>query len=249
MLSFSLAEKTALVSGASRGIGQAIAMTLGKQGAKVIGTATTEQGADNISARLEAAGIEGKGLVLNVSDKDAIEHVASILKAEDSFPDILVNNAAITRDNIMLRMKDDEWLDVMNTNLNSIFYMTKLYLKSMVKKRWGRIINLSSLVAATGNLGQANYAATKAALLGFSKSLAQEIAMRHVTVNAVAPGFIKSDMTDAIPEEHRNKLMEKIPAGALGTPEDIAATVAFLASPAAQYITGQCIHVNGGMYM
>lgn len=244
-----LQNKIALVTGASRGIGQAIALALGQQGATVVGTATTQQGADNISALLEQHHLLGGGLVLNVAEQHSVESALAILKARWGMPVILVNNAAVTRDNLMLRMKDEEWNAVIDTNLHSIYRLTKSCLKDMLKNRWGRIISISSIVGVTGNPGQANYAAAKAGVIGFSKALAQEIASREITVNVVAPGFIDTDMTRQLSAEQKEQLLGKIPAGRLGQPEDVAAMVAFLASPQAAYITGQTIHVNGGMYM
>ncbi|MBB71626.1 MAG: 3-oxoacyl-ACP reductase [Legionellales bacterium] len=241
--------KVALVSGASRGIGRAIAIELGQQGATVVGTATSESGAKNIAEGLKAANVKGTGLVLNVTDRSSIDEVIKTVTSDFGNIDILVNNAAITRDNILLRMKDDEWHDIIETNLNSIFYMTKACIRGMVKARWGRIINISSVTGHMGNLGQANYAAAKAGMVGFSKCLAHEIASRNVTVNVVAPGCVETDMTKEIPEAHMDKLRSLIPMGRLAQPEEIAAAVGFLASPQASYITGETIHVNGGMYM
>jgi 3-oxoacyl-[acyl-carrier protein] reductase len=242
-------QKLALVTGASRGIGHAIAQALGQQGATVIGTATTPEGAEKITHSFKEAGIAGEGFVLNLSDPHAIDLFLQQLKQSGKFPDILVNNAAITRDNLLLRMKDDEWESVVDTNLSAVYRLTKPCVKEMVKRRWGRIINLSSVVAFTGNPGQTNYSAAKAGLIGFTRSLAYEVASRNITVNAIAPGFIETAMTDAIPEQHKTNLMNRIPANRLGQPNDIAAAVVFLASPTASYITGQTLHVNGGMYM
>lgn len=242
-------NKVALVTGASRGLGHAIALHLGELGATLLGTATTQAGADKLTDDFKKAGITGIGLVLNVSDETSIASLFKYLDEEGKAPDILVNNAGITRDNLMLRMKDDEWHDVINTNLTSVFRLSKLVLKHMMKQRWGRIINISSVSASTGIAGQANYSAAKAGLIGFSKSLAKEIATRGVTVNVVAPGFIKSDMTDALDAKYQEMILQQIPMARQGEPNDIAATVAFLASPDANYITGQTIHVNGGMYM
>ena len=242
-------DRLALVTGASRGIGHAIALALGRDGAFVIGTATTQEGADNITAALKNAEIEGCGLALNVASPESIEEFMGILKEKYSMPAILVNNAAVTQDNLLLRMKDEEWMKVIDTNLNSIFRVTKACIRDMVKSRCGRIINISSVVGATGNAGQVNYAAAKAGLVGFTKALAQEVAVRNITVNAVAPGFIDTDMTRDLPEEHRNLLLQKIPMQRLGQADEIAAAVSFLASNAAGYITGQVLHVNGGMYM
>lgn len=245
----SLQEKVALVTGATRGIGRAIALTLGREGAIVIGTATTEAGAESISQALSEAGIAGRGVVLDVAELSSIEVVLEQIAAEFGAPQIVVNNAGITRDNLMLRMKEDEWQAVINTNLTAIFRVTKASLKGMTKARWGRIINISSVVGSMGNGGQANYAAAKAGLEGFGRALAAEIASRNITVNAIAPGFIETDMTQALPEAQREKLLTQVPAGRLGQPQDIAEAVAFLASERAAYITGTTLHVNGGMYM
>ena len=244
-----LTDQIALVSGASRGIGQAIALALGEQGATVIGTATSENGAKNISETLQKTGIKGTGMVLDVADSDSVSKCLKQITSEFGAPDILVNNAGITRDNLLMMMKDDQWDDIINTNLTSIFRMTKAVIRAMMKKRNGRIINISSVVGATGNPGQTNYAAAKAGLVGFSKSLAREIGSRNITVNTVAPGFIDTDMTRELAEEQRQSLAAQIPLGRLGSAEEVAAAVVFLASPAAAYITGETIHVNGGMYM
>lgn len=241
--------RVALVTGATRGIGHGIALALGREGAAVIGTATTEQGADNITRALHAAGIEGCGLVLDVTSQDSIETAIATAKERYGMPAILVNNAAVTQDNLLLRMKEDEWSEVIDTNLSSIYRVTKACLRDMVKARWGRIINVSSVVGATGNAGQVNYAAAKAGLVGFTKALAQEVGSRDITVNAVAPGFIDTDMTRELSEDQRNMLLARIPIQRLGQPEDIATAVVFLASISAGYITGQTLHVNGGMYM
>jgi len=245
----SLQGKTALVTGATRGIGKAIALSLGEQGATVIGTATSENGAATISAFLQEAGINGKGVVLNVTDADAIEAVVSSIESEFAAPDILVNNAGITRDNLLMRMKDEEWDDIINTNLTPIFKLSKRCVRAMTKARWGRIINITSVVGVMGNAGQSNYAAAKAGVIGFSKSLAREVGTRGITVNSVAPGFIDTDMTKDLPEAHKTALLENVPVKRLGEPEEIAAAVSFLASPLAGYITGETLHVNGGMYM
>jgi len=244
-----LTDQIALVTGASRGIGRAIALGLGKQGATVIGTATSEAGADNISSYLKAESIKGRGLILNVADPESTAACVKQVTEEFGSPDILVNNAGITRDNLLMMMKDDQWGEIINTNLNSIFRMSKAVIRPMMKKRNGRIINISSVVGATGNPGQTNYAAAKAGLIGFSKSLAREIGSRNITVNAVAPGFIDTDMTRELSDEQKDNLTVQIPLGRLGSPDDIAAVVVFLASPSAAYITGETIHVNGGMYM
>ena len=244
-----LNDDIVVVTGASRGIGQAIALELGARGATVVGTATSDKGAGAISASLADNGIRGTGMVLNVTDADSI---AAFFKAvQDAYgnPTVLVNNAGITRDNLMMRMKDDEWDDVISTNLSSAFRMSKACLRGMMKARHGRIITISSIIGATGNPGQANYAATKAGVIGFTKSLAREVGSRGITVNAVAPGFIDTDMTRALPEEQRNHLLEQIPMARLGDVKDIANAVAFLASEEASYITGETLHVNGGMYM
>ena len=244
-----LSDQIALVTGASRGIGRAIAHALARQGATVIGTATSEAGAQNISAALEAEGFKGIGMVLNVADADSITGCLKRVVAEYGSPDILVNNAGITRDNLLMMMKDEQWNDIIDTNLSSIFRMSKAVIRPMMKKRIGRIINISSVVGVTGNPGQTNYAAAKAGLIGFSKSLAREIGSRKITVNTVAPGFIDTDMTRELSEDQRKNLIGQIPLGRLGSAEEIAAAVIFLASPGAAYITGETIHVNGGMYM
>jgi len=244
-----LSNETALVTGASRGIGKAIAETLGRRGATVIGTATSERGAQAISAALADSGIKGAGKVLNVTDPDSIALLMQAVQDEFSTPTILVNNAGITRDNLLMRMKDEEWDDVIQTNLTSAYRMSKACLRGMMKAKHGRIIMISSVIGATGNPGQSNYAATKAGVIGFTKSLAREIGSRGITVNAVAPGFIDTDMTQALPEEQRNALLGQIALGRLGAVEDVANAVAFLASSDAAYITGETIHVNGGMYM
>ncbi len=238
-----------LITGASRGIGRSIAESLGKAGATVIGTATSENGAAAISAYFKEAGIDGVGKMLNVTEADSIASVLKEITTEFGAITILVNNAGITRDNLMLRMKEEEWSDIMATNLTSVFRLSKACLKGMMKARHGRIISISSVVGATGNAGQANYAAAKAGVVGFSKSLAQEIGSRGITVNVVAPGFIDTDMTRDLPEEQRNKLMSNIPLGKLGEAEDIANAVLFLASDMGSYISGETLHVNGGMYM
>ncbi len=242
-------NQVALVTGASRGIGQAIAIELAKQGIMVIGTATSPKGADAISAYLEKEGLKGKGLVLNVTDSDSVDALMKNMKSDFSMPDILVNNAGITRDNLLMRMKEEEWSDIINTNLTSIYRVSKACLRSMMKNRSGRIISIASVVGLTGNAGQSNYAAAKAGILGFTKSLAREIGSRGITVNAVAPGFIDTDMTRTLPEEAKKALIGQIPLDRLGNVEDIANAVAFLASDNAAYITGETINVNGGMYM
>ncbi|CAM3181847.1 3-oxoacyl-ACP reductase FabG [Vibrio diazotrophicus] len=242
----SLEGKVALVTGASRGIGKAIAELFVERGATVIGTATSESGAQAISAYL---GDNGKGLALNVTDAESIETVLKAINDEFGAIDILVNNAGITRDNLLMRMKDDEWSDILDTNLTSIFRMSKAVLRGMMKKRNGRIINVGSVVGTMGNAGQANYAAAKAGVIGFTKSMAREVASRGVTVNTVAPGFIETDMTKALNDEQRAATLAQVPAGRLGDPREIASAVAFLASPEGAYITGETLHVNGGMYM
>lgn len=244
-----LDNQIALVTGASRGIGAAIADTLGGAGAVVIGTATSESGAAAITHRLEEAGIKGEGMVLNVTDADSIDSVLKAIAEKYGAPGILVNNAGITRDNLLMRMKDEEWDDIINTNLTSIYRLSKACLRAMMKAKKGRIISIGSVVGATGNAGQTNYAAAKAGMLGFTRSLAREVGSRGITVNAVAPGFIETDMTDALPEEQRKKLLAEVPLGRLGTPREIANAVLFLASGQAEYITGETLHVNGGMYM
>ncbi|WP_102795317.1 3-oxoacyl-ACP reductase FabG [Bowmanella denitrificans] len=241
-----LQGKVALVTGASRGIGKAIAEKLAAQGATVIGTATSESGAAAIS---EYLGSSGKGLALNVTDTAQLDACLEQIRSEFGEIDILVNNAGITRDNLLMRMKDDEWLDIMETNLTSIFRLSKAVMRGMMKKRAGRIVNIGSVVGSSGNPGQANYAAAKAGVIGFSKSLAREVASRGITVNTVSPGFIDTDMTKALTDEQREAIFKDIPANRLGSPEEIAATVAFLVSDGAAYITGETIHVNGGMFM
>lgn len=238
-----------LVTGASRGIGAAIAAGLSAAGARVIGTATTPDGAARITESLAAFGRNGRGAVLDVSDAASIDRLLKELEAGEGLPSILVNNAAITRDMLLLRMKDEDWEAVINTNLTSVYRLSKACMRRMVKERQGRIINLTSVVGVTGNPGQTNYAAAKAGIIGFTKSLAKELASRNVTVNAVAPGFIDTDMTRSLNEAQRAALLSQIPAGRLGSGEDVAAAVLFLASPQAAYITGQTLHVNGGMYL
>ena len=245
----SLNNEIALVTGASRGIGKAIAAELGNRGATVVGTATSAKGAEGITTALSASGHRGTGKVLNVTDPDSIAVLMKSIQEEFGAPTILVNNAGITRDNLLMRMKDDEWDSVIETNLTSAFRMSKACLRGMMKTKHGRIVTITSVIAATGNPGQANYAATKAGVIGFTKSLAREIGSRGVTVNAVAPGFIDTDMTRELPEAQQQALLEQIPLGRLGAVEDIANAVAFLCSAEAAYITGETIHVNGGMYM
>ena len=242
-----LQGKIALVTGASRGIGKAIATQLAEQGAIVIGTATSDAGAAAITEYLQASG--GKGMTLNVTEPGASEALVKAITDEFGAVEILVNNAGITRDNLLMRMKDDEWQAIMDTNLTSIFSLSKAVLRGMMKKRFGRIVSIGSVVGCAGNAGQANYAAAKAGVIGFSKSLAREVASRGITVNVVAPGFIDTDMTKALSDEQREAIFKDIPANRLGQPEEIAATVSFLVSAGAAYITGETIQVNGGMYM
>lgn len=244
-----LQNSVAVVTGASRGIGRAIALELGRQGATVIGTATAESGSQAIDHYLRDAGVNGFGAVLNVNDAAQIE---SVLKTtNDKFGDIaiLVNNAGITRDNLLARMKDEEWDNIIETDLKSVFRLSRAVLRQMMRMRYGRIINISSIVGTTGNIGQSNYAAAKAGVFGFSKSLSREVASRNITVNCIAPGFIETDMTRSLTEKQRQMLLQQVPLGRLGTPEEVASVVAFVASPAASYITGSTFHVNGGMYM
>jgi 3-oxoacyl-[acyl-carrier protein] reductase len=240
-------KRVALVTGATRGIGKAIANELARAGHKVIGTATSDAGAATITENLRAAG--GTGIRLDVSDVEAVRERLAAIVSEHGAPTILVNNAGITRDNLMMRMKDDEWAEVLNTNLNALFTVSKACLRGMTKARWGRIINISSVVGSMGNAGQANYAASKAGAEGMSRAMAKELGSRSVTVNCVAPGFIATDMTDVLTEEQKALMLGQIPLGRLGAPEEIAKVVAFLASDAGGYITGETIHVNGGMYM
>jgi 3-oxoacyl-[acyl-carrier protein] reductase len=244
-----LAGKVALVTGASRGIGQAIAMALGREGATVVGTATSEAGAQGITSALAAAGCTGTGMVLDVRDAALCDSVLAAVARDYGDIAVLVNNAAVVRDNLGLRMKDNEWDEVIETDLRSVFRLSRGVLRGMMKARWGRIISITSVVGAAGNAGQMNYAAAKAGVVGMSKSLAREIGSRNITVNCVAPGFIDTDMTRALSEEQRGALLGQIPLARLGTPDDVAAAVGFLASPAAGYITGSVLHVNGGMYM
>ncbi len=245
----SLQGQVALVTGASRGIGQAIALELGKQGAVVVGTATTEKGAQAINEYLAAAGVKGAGMALNVNEGAQLEQVLDSIRKQFGEVLILVNNAGITRDNLLARMTDEEWDDIMSTNLKSVFRTCRAVMRGMMKARQGRIINISSVVGSMGNAGQSNYAASKAGMEGFSKSLAREIGSRNITVNCVAPGFIATDMTDALPQDSRDKLVENVPLKRLGQVADVAAAVAFLAGPGASYITGATLHVNGGMFM
>jgi len=244
-----LENDIAFVSGASRGIGREIALALGRQGATVVGTATSDKGAEAIGAYLNEAGIQGMGVSMDVTDQASIDAALEKVNGEYGAPTILVNNAGITRDNLLMRMKDEEWEAIINTNLTSIYRLSKAVLRGMMKARRGRIISIASVVGVSGNAGQTNYAAAKAGVIGFSKSLAREVGSRGITVNVVAPGFIDTDMTRALPEETRNALLSQIPLGRLGEAAEIAHAVAFLASPGAAYITGETIHVNGGMYM
>jgi 3-oxoacyl-[acyl-carrier protein] reductase len=244
-----LENEIALISGASRGIGKAIALELGKDGAVVIGTATSEGGAEAISKYLSEHNIQGKGLVLNVTSQQSIDALIEQINNEFGTVSILINNAGITRDNLLMRMKEEEWDDIINTNLGSVFRMSKACLRGMMKARKGRVINVASVVGETGNAGQTNYAAAKAGIFGFTKSMAREVASRNITVNAVAPGFIDTDMTRVLPDAQKEALLNQIPLNRLGKAEEIAAAVAFLASPGAGYITGFTLDVNGGMYM
>ncbi len=245
----SLENKVVLVTGASRGIGAAIADLLGAEKAIVIGTATSESGADKISARFAEKGISGEGMLLNVTDADSVTSILKAIQEKYKAPEILINNAGITKDNLLMRMSEDEWFDVINTNLSAIYRLSKGCLRGMMKARWGRIINISSVVGSMGNPGQSNYAATKAGVAGFARSLAKEVGSRNITVNTISPGFIETDMTDALSEEQKALMLSAVPLGRLGQPAEIAEVVKFLASDAAGYITGENIHVNGGMYM
>ena len=240
--------KLVLVTGASRGIGNAIALTLGAAGATVIGTATSEEGAKNISKTFSENNILGKGMKLNVTDNEQISNVLKAVTEEYGTVDILINNAGITRDNILLRMKEEEWDEIISTNLSSVYKMSKAVLRGMIKKRSGRVISITSVVGAMGNAGQSNYAASKAGIIGFTKSLAREVGVRGITVNAIAPGFIETDMTDSLPDTQKATLASQIPMGRLGTVDEIAKAVLFLAGDNASYITAQTIHINGGMY-
>ena len=240
--------KLVLITGASRGIGKAIALTLGNAGATIIGTATTESGADNVSKVFAENKISGKGVILDVTDNEQVTDLVKSITEEFGSVDILVNNAGITRDNILLRMKESEWDDIVNTNLSSIYKTSKAVLRGMIKNRSGRIISITSVVGAMGNAGQSNYAAAKAGMIGFTKSLAREVGVRGITVNTIAPGFIVTDMTDSLPEDQKEALASQIPMGRLGTANEVADAVLFLAGDGASYITGQTLHVNGGMY-
>jgi len=244
-----LENELALVTGASRGIGRAIALELGRRGARVIGTATTEPGANSINEALAAAGVRGRGVVLDVSMASAVEQCFKEVEANEGTPSILVNNAGVTRDGLLIRMSADDWQTVIETDLSSVYRTCKAVMRGMMKARRGRIINIASVVGVMGNAGQSNYAAAKAGMIGFSKSLAREVGSRGITVNVVAPGFVATDMTEVLGEEQRKALLGQVPLGRLGSSEDIAHAVAFLASPQAAYITGETLHVNGGMYM
>lgn len=246
---FDLNDKICLVTGATRGIGQSIALKLGAQGATVIGTATSQAGADSITQSLKDAGIAGEGQVLNVTDAESVDQLIKNITENYGPVGILVNNAGITRDNLMMRMKEEEWDDIMSTNLKSVYRLSKSVLRGMMKARTGRIINITSVVGVSGNAGQANYSAAKAGVIGFTKSLAQEIGSRGITVNAIAPGFINTDMTKALEDDQIAKLTASIPSARLGEPDDIAAGVVFLASDESSYVTGTTMHINGGMYM
>jgi len=243
-----LNEKLVLVTGASRGIGRAIALTLGEAGATVIGTATSDEGASKISKIFTENNIIGKGMNLDVTDNNQISDLIKNITKDYGSVDILINNAGITRDNILIRMKEDEWDDIINTNLSSVYKMSKAVLRGMIKKRSGRIISITSIVGAMGNSGQSNYSAAKAGIMGFTKSLAREVSARGITVNAIAPGFIETDMTDSLPDEQKAVLMSQIPMNRLGKPNEIAQAVLFLAADSGSYITAQTLHINGGMY-
>lgn len=242
-----LKDKVVLITGASRGIGKAILEAFGKEGAKVIGTATSQNGADKISENIQNAGFNGKGMVLNVNDNSGIESLITAIKQEFGTVEVLINNAGITADNLLMKMSEEQWDSVVSTNLGSAFRMSKAVIRDMMKARWGKIINISSVVGVMGNAGQTNYSASKAGLIGFTKSLAREIGSRGISVNAIAPGFIKTDMTDALNEEQKKELTSRVALQTLGTVEDIAQTAIFLAK--ADYITGETINVNGGLYM
>jgi len=244
-----LAGEIALVTGASRGIGQAIAHTLARHGAKVIGTATTDGGAQAITQKFADAGLIGRGAMLNVADQASVDALLKDIEAQEGAPSILINNAGITRDNLLMRMKNEEWDDVINVNLGSLFRLSKAVVRNMMKARKGRIITIASVVGVMGNAGQTNYAAAKAGIIGFSKSLGREVGSRGITVNVVAPGFIATDMTAQLGEEQKERLIQQVPVGRLGNVDDIAQAVLFLASPQTSYITGETLHVNGGMYM
>ncbi|HTN33562.1 MAG TPA: 3-oxoacyl-ACP reductase FabG [Marinobacter sp.] len=245
----SLEGKVALVTGATRGIGKAVAHALAELGAEVIGTATSAAGAESITSELRSAGLKGYGIVMDVANPESIEAGLKELTEKSGAPLILVNNAGITRDNLLMRMKSDDWASVLETNLSSVYHTSKAVLRAMAKARWGRIINISSVVAGMGNAGQANYCAAKAGVEGFTRSLAKEMSNRGITANCVAPGFIDTDMTKKLEDKQREAMLEIIPAGRLGEPKEVAAVVAFLATDAAAYVSGETIHVNGGMYM
>ncbi|PID66238.1 MAG: 3-oxoacyl-ACP reductase [Gammaproteobacteria bacterium] len=244
-----MTDKIILITGASRGIGAAVLQVMAQTGATVIGTATSQNGADNITATLKTLGAKGQGMILDVADADSVANCLKQIADNIGGVSVLVNNAGITRDNLLMRMKDDDWDAVINTNLTSVYRLSKAVLRPMMKAKFGRIINIASVVGVSGNAGQSNYSAAKAGIIGFSKSLAREVASRGITVNTIAPGFIRTDMTDALPEEQKKALSQNIPAGKLGEVEDIAYAVKFLASPEAGYITGETLHINGGMYM
>jgi len=244
-----LENEFALVTGATRGIGRSIALELGRRGARVVGTATTEAGAGAITGYLAEAGIRGRGVVLNVADAPAVEACLKAIEAEEGTPTILVNNAGVTRDGLLMRMSAEDWQAVLDTDLTAVYRTCKAVMRGMMKARRGRIINIASVVGVMGNAGQTNYAAAKAGMIGFSKSLAREVGSRNITVNVVAPGFIATDMTESLGEAQRTSLLAQVPLGRLGAPEDIAHAVAYLASPQAGYVTGETLHVNGGMYM
>lgn len=244
-----LKGEVVLVTGASRGIGQAIAIELARQGAFVVGTATSADGAEKVTASLNGSGVPGRGAVLDVTDNASIEALLKDMETDGGSPTVLVNNAGITRDNLLMRMSEEQWDAILDTNLKSVYRMTKACLRAMMKARKGRIITIGSVVGAMGNAGQTNYAAAKAGVVGFTRALAREVGSRNITVNAVAPGFIETDMTRTLPDASREALLRQIPLGRLGSPQDIAHAVAFLASPDAAYITGATLHVNGGMYM
>ncbi len=244
-----LENKIILVTGASRGIGSAIATTLGGQGATVIGTATSESGAAKITDTFKQEGVLGEGMVLNVTDSDSVSSLLKNVQEKYGAPQVLVNNAGITKDNLLMRMNEEEWFDVINTNLSAIYRLSKACLRGMMKARWGRIINISSVVGQMGNAGQTNYAATKAGVMGFTRSLAKEVGSRNITVNAIAPGFIDTDMTDVLTEDQKSLMLSGIPMARLGLPQEIANVAKFLSSDDSSYITGETLHVNGGMYM
>ncbi|MCE3283883.1 MAG: fabG [Steroidobacteraceae bacterium] len=244
-----LANEVAFITGATRGIGRAIALELGRRGARLVGTATTEAGAQAIDAYLKDAGLTGRGVVLNVADGAAVEACFKAVEAVEGTPSILVNNAGVTRDGLLMRMSAEDWQAVLDTDLSAVYRTCKAVMRGMMKARRGRIVNIASVIGVMGNAGQTNYAAAKAGMIGFSKSLAREVGSRNITVNVVAPGFIVTDMTDSLGEAQKTALLGQVPLGRLGSPEDIAHAVAFLASPEASYVTGETLHVNGGMYM